>query len=508
MKKIDFSSHLNKVWMLAMIAFMAACSQIEAPEPDVINKVSKEELSAFKLNPYGNGMENARAPLAGKGTASVPVSAGEITPYIITGTSGGGNRTCDEVATAYGIGSFGNSFEQINTPFTNNTATFGAITATTDGTFVSWSIEVPDGYCVKYLAAVVKGSNDANVYFYEGDVRSDSGLASPPAGSGPASLSNLRFCYTLEEKPEAPIVKGDEACDEEGSVLRATLDGSIPEGYTLQWYEKNGSGEFVPVEDPKLDEVGSKTYYAAFVNGCTSNMSEGAVLTINPLPAAPISGGDLVGDCDDVLTATIKDVPDGITIVWYDKDGNIVEDPSLSYDESIGGDQTVTFYAEAVDDETKCASERTAVMLTLKECEEPCYDFVWKGETAWAAGARYVRQGNWATYTAYSGSAKSVTLFAGQTMNAGTAAFSAVSGGMVTITITLKEGWRLKAGNEAVKIQGYTSAPSGNPSPGLFTTYKGKSVTITVPQRAFYGIHLDVEWQTKEQIEVECPEGE
>jgi hypothetical protein len=316
----------------------------------------------------------------------------------------------------------------------------------------------------------------------------------------------------LEKKPDAPIVKGDESCDEEGLVLRATLDGSIPGGYTLQWYEKNGSGEFIPVEDPKLDEVGSKTYYAAFVNGCSSNMSEGAVLTIHPLPAAPISGGDQEGDCDDILTATVIDVPEGITIVWYDKDGNIVDDPSLTYDESIGGLQTVTYYAEAVDDETNCASERTAVMLTLNECEEPCYDFVWKGETAWAANGntsgtlRYINRGNWATYTAYSGSAKSVTLFAGQTMNAGTVAFSDVSGGMVTITITLNEGWRLKAGDEAVKIQGYDSAPSGNPSPGLFTTYKGNSLSIMVPQRAFYGVHLDVEWQTEELIEVECPE--
>lgn len=52
-------------------------------------------------------------------------------------------------------------------------------------------------------------------------------------------------------------------------------------------------------------------------------------------------------------------------------------------------------------------------------------------------------------------------------------AFSAVGGGMVTITITLNEGWRLKAGIEAVKIQGYTSAPSGNPSPGHLRLIKG-----------------------------------
>lgn len=136
MKNFSFSDHLNKVWMVALVAFMVACSQFEVPTtPDDVSKVSSEDLSAFKLNPFGNGFENARIPSTG--TPSTPESQGGITPYIIPGESGGGNRTCDEVATAYEIGSFENSFCQINTPFTDNTATFGAITATTDGTFVS-----------------------------------------------------------------------------------------------------------------------------------------------------------------------------------------------------------------------------------------------------------------------------------------------------------------------------------------------------------------------------------
>jgi hypothetical protein len=121
-------------------------------------------------------------------------------------------------------------------------------------------------------------------------------------------------------------------------------------------------------------------------------------------------------------------------------------------------------------------------------------------ETAWAAGSRYVARGNWATYTAYAGAAKIVTLFAGQTMNAGQVAFSAASGGNVTITITLNPGWSLaeyeNSGNpipEAVKIQGYSSAPSGNPAPGLFTTYKGNELVVTVPVSNFYGVHIDVQ---------------
>lgn len=69
----------------------------------------------------------------------------------------------------------------------------------------------------------------------------------------------------------------------------------------------------------------------------------------------------------------------------------------------------------------------------------------------------------------------------------------------MTLTITLNAEVRLELDEaEAVKIQGYDDAPYGNPSPGFFTTYQGSSLTITVPEFTFYGIHLDVE------IEV-CP---
>ncbi|MDX5477806.1 MAG: hypothetical protein LPJ98_05070, partial [Cyclobacteriaceae bacterium] len=397
MRTQNFVRNLNWVWVLTLAVIFTACSQMEGLEPDSKTLEGKSE-ELFRLSPFGNGFENARVPTGG--TASTPKSKGGITPYTIPGANEGGNRTCDEVATAYGISSFGTSFEQRNAPFADNKATFtgsdgAVITATTDGTFVSWSIEVPAGYCVKYLAAVVKGSNDANVYFYEGDVREDSGLASPVAGGsgGAAALSNLRFCYTLEEKPQAPEVVGDEECFEEDLVLRATLaDGvTTPDGYTLQWYKKV-NGEFVEVDDPKLDEVGTIDYYAAFVNGCSSEMSGPATLTINPLPGAPTGGDQDKEVCDfSKLTASVKDVPDGISIVWYDAPtgGNVVTDPSLVYDASKGGVQTATFYAEAVNDDTECVSAtRTMVTLTLRPCTRECVE----GESATGLGSAFTNR--------------------------------------------------------------------------------------------------------------------
>jgi hypothetical protein len=43
-----------------------------------------------------------------------------------------------------------------------------------------------------------------------------------------------------------------------------------------------------------------------------------------------------------------------------------------------------------------------------------------------------------------------------------------------------------------VAVQGYASAPSGNPAPGLFAhkgPASGTSFSIQVPQANFYGVH-------------------
>jgi hypothetical protein len=136
---------------------------------------------------------------------------------------------------------------------------------------------------------------------------------------------------------------------------------------------------------------------------------------------------------------------------------------------------------------------------------QKCY----QKETAWSAGPRYNTQGtgNWATYTPYTPGAV-VNLLAGQIYLAGTAAFSGVLDGKVTITIALNDGFifhydSLNPQNRNVKVQDYAVAPSGNPAPGQFAHHSSAAVadrttTITVPANNFYGIHLDV------GREVEC----
>lgn len=122
----------------------------------------------------------------------------------------------------------------------------------------------------------------------------------------------------------------------------------------------------------------------------------------------------------------------------------------------------------------------------------------WVGETAWGAGDRYVEQGNWATYTAYE-TGMNILIFAGQGMEAGYLTFSEVSAGKVTITITLFSGWRFEAVEENVKIQPYDTVPlPENPAPGRFAvkaTAETSPFTIEVDAAAYYGIHLNLEWE-------------
>jgi hypothetical protein len=204
MKKHNNFSYLNKVLVIALSVVMIACSQFE-DTPVNPNMDSSESAAAWNLNEISQNRFNAsQVPVTG--TASTPISAGGVTPYIIDGANNGGNRTCEEVATATGL-SFASSSGKLDYEggrFENADGTVGSwptgFTITTDGTYVTWSYSRAN-YRLVNAAFIVKGSDDANVYAYEG-VAGDSGLASPLNGGGnTAGLSNLTICFTEEFIP-------------------------------------------------------------------------------------------------------------------------------------------------------------------------------------------------------------------------------------------------------------------------------------------------------------------
>ncbi|MDB2587724.1 hypothetical protein N9Y02_07055, partial [Flavobacteriaceae bacterium] len=114
---------------------------------------------------------------------------------------------------------------------------------------------------------------------------------------------------------------------------------------------------------------GTYTVTVTGANGCFD--TDFVVITEDvALPAAPISGGDQTAcSLDPVQTLTASaSVNAGESITWYDASfaGNVVVDPSHS---SVG---SITYYAEASDDNTGCVSfSRTAVTLEILETPAP-----------------------------------------------------------------------------------------------------------------------------------------
>lgn len=147
------------------------------------------------------GVTTLGASPAGANVLSAPISDGGVTPFIIAGANPGGNRTCAEAGAAFGAtfdydtskvdfpGFVATSFEWTSVIGDVPTGQYVTVTVT-DGKYVAFSSTT-----IKVGAAIVKGSNDANVYYYPLGVLADSGLASPLNASGdPAGLSNLTFC--------------------------------------------------------------------------------------------------------------------------------------------------------------------------------------------------------------------------------------------------------------------------------------------------------------------------
>lgn len=154
--------------------------------------------------------------------------------------------------------------------------------------------------------------------------------------------------------------------------------------------------------------------------------------------------------------------------------------------------------ANQIDNTASVIGDNEAVLDTA-DATLIVYVQCYQDETAWAANnsspgsLRYNNRGNWATYVVAptNGTPKTVNIYAGKTIYVGTATFT--RNGSMAIVINLTGGAILDpTTGEAVKIQGYASAPSGNPAPGLFTTYKGGLPVPAVPIFNYYGVHLDV----------------
>ncbi|WP_405410808.1 gliding motility-associated C-terminal domain-containing protein [Maribacter sp. Asnod1-A12] len=185
--------------------------------------------------------------------------------------------------------------------------------------------------------------------------------------NGCTSTTRTAVSLSIQAAPAAPTSGGDQTECETAPIQTLTATATSVSGTTIVWYDAATGGNVVA--SPTLNSVGSITYFAESqddVSSCVSHSRTAVNLTIEPIPTAPISGGNQT-ECEispiQTLTATAT-APAGSNVVWYDAatGGSVVASPIL---DAVG---SVTYYAESENTTTSCVStSRTAVVLTLQD---------------------------------------------------------------------------------------------------------------------------------------------
>lgn len=224
--------------VIFLISTFTACDK-KATDDELFQRNEKKGTGLFEVS----------------NTESSPVSDEGIIPYDITGSNNGGNRTCNDVEKAFALpDGFFLCGEKLD--YTDSESDFydlfpeGLNVTVKDGKFVSFEMDRPirigDGF-YKVGAVIVKGSSEANIYYYEDGILKDGGLASPVNASGAsADLSNLSFCFVecVNNDPIVIAVKSQIAqiLDEGGESWNwAVSDGELfPFSSSDEWCSRLG----------------------------------------------------------------------------------------------------------------------------------------------------------------------------------------------------------------------------------------------------------------------------
>lgn len=163
-----------------------------------------------------------RTPLiATLAIAAVLAVAAAASATTVTPTVFAGNVSCAEVNPAW-------SGVKADTP-KSGVYSDGTLTATltiTGGTVVDWSTNIPID------AVIVKAGTLSNVYTYNPNATSDTGLVSPtnPNTESPYDVSHVEFCYGPGGEPETPNppppggTTGDPQLNVQGQTVAGTTD--------------------------------------------------------------------------------------------------------------------------------------------------------------------------------------------------------------------------------------------------------------------------------------------
>ncbi len=213
------------------------------------------------------------------------------------------------------------------------------LTATATGTGITWHDALVNGNLINNPTLNSVGTV---TYYAQSNV-------------GTCSSTRTPVTLTINPTPASPVSGGNLTECQQAPLQTLT---AIASGNNITWYDAATNGNIIA--NPVLNSIGSVTYYAqANLGACSSPSRTPVSLTINPRPAAPVSGGNLT-ECQQAPLQTLTAIASGNNITWYDAatNGNLIANPVLN---SIG---SVTYYAQA--NLGACSSfSRTPVVLTI-----------------------------------------------------------------------------------------------------------------------------------------------
>jgi hypothetical protein len=284
---------------------------------------------------------------------------------------------------------------------------------------------------------IVQNTGTVGLTNVEGTVYLD-GYAGKSLALGPVSLAaaeskEFPYNFTVESKSKIS-----------GFTVKAEIDSAETSGV-------NDSKNLTPTVDPQsLIEIDEMADVIDEITQAPSGFSVEASVS-------PREWNGLTGDEKFTYTLTITN-------------------------DSAGPDTYYLTNAATVTENDTGEKHSDVATVTIKVPEG-----TWSGQTAW--GGNYEGGGSSWWYYFDTEGPEEQAIYAGQNLIQG-ASVKYEDGKLI---ITLGPNMRLKNVSESVKVQGYSSIPSSRPSAGLFTTYKGTSLEISVPYYRYFAIHLDVE---------------
>ncbi len=170
-----------------------------------------------------------------------------------------------------------------------------------------------------------------------------------------ASISGCDAVVTVDPKPAAPIVGGNQAICA-GEAIPTFTVSNVEAGISYNWYDAGGTLLLFNATSFTPPAGGTFTVYATNGTNCTSATSFS--LTVTGSPAAPTANSQTVCEGQAFPALTVDDL--GYMYYWYNDSGVLVALNSTSYTPSTVGN----YYVQAVAS-GGCSSPQALVSLSL-----------------------------------------------------------------------------------------------------------------------------------------------